>query len=46
VLTKLGGYHGDEKNAPQKKERDIFLATEAFVLHTQFLQYPIQYTQK
>ena len=42
VLTKMGGYHGDETNAPRKKERDIFLATEALVLHTQFLQYNIQ----
>jgi hypothetical protein len=38
----MGGYRGDERNAPQKKEQDIFLATEALVLHTQFLQYPIQ----
>jgi hypothetical protein len=41
----MGGYRGNGKNAPLKKERYIFVATEALVLHTQFLQYPIQYTK-
>ena len=41
VLTKMGGYRGDEKMPFRKKKQDIFLATAAFVLHIQFLQYPI-----